>query len=360
MSQPLSSFSEWRFNTGQIFDEYGKNFLYNIRLKKRPTADPNASLERQTAIITGGNKGIGGEVTKDLVSRGCRVIIACRDTDQANHFAKELNDKERQNPKSRGGEVLVKRLDLASADSIRFFVNEVCHSCDKIDILINNAAVLSSVRTEVAFNGEDSNPLEFTMAVNYFGTVLLTLLLVELVRKSSDPRVIFISSQAYLLCDQLRFNDLHYIHMFLGEEKYDGLKVYSHSKLALMYFIKLLAPGMFARRGIRVYAVDPGVSITGLSDSLTACERCMYIGPQIRPFMRSIKGSANAAIMCVFADRSAYDPSVFYFTDGKPKKLRSILNDETALRTVWRITKETLSMNHIMDSLNIKRRETEL
>ena len=353
----MPSFQQRRFNLGQLWTEFGNNFLYNIRIKKRPTADPNASLEGQTAIITGGNKGIGGAITRDLVSRGCRVIIASRDVDQANQFANELNENEKKNANSKGGEVVVKGLDLASADSIRAFVNEVSNSCDKIDILINNAGVISPIRTEVSFDMENANPFEFTIAVNYFGAVLLTLLLVEFIEKSKDPRILFISSQAYLAVDRLRLNDLHF--KYLGGDPYDRMRVYAHSKLALMSFIKIFAEGLYSLKGIPVFAVDPGSAITGMTDQLTCCLKCLISGP-MKPFLRNLEGSANSAIMCVFSDKDKYDPKDFYFTDGKAWPLGFSMNDESALQTLWGITKETLSMHYIMDSLNVKKKDTEV
>ena len=92
-----------------------------------------ARLEGKTVIITGSNTGIGKETAIDLAKRGARILLACRDTNKANEAAKEIREK------SGNGNVVVKKLDLASFASIKAFADEVNAEEERIDILINNA-----------------------------------------------------------------------------------------------------------------------------------------------------------------------------------------------------------------------------
>ena len=78
-----------------------------------------AKLHGKTVIVTGSNTGIGKETAKDLVERGARVILACRNLEKANKAAEDIRKA------TKNGSVRVMQLDLASFASIREFAKEV-------------------------------------------------------------------------------------------------------------------------------------------------------------------------------------------------------------------------------------------
>lgn len=82
----------------------------------------SASMKGKTVVITGANTGIGKETARDLFNRGARVVMACRNLDLAEKAAQDIKST---TPKEQGGEVVVKKLDLANLASIREFANEV-------------------------------------------------------------------------------------------------------------------------------------------------------------------------------------------------------------------------------------------
>ena len=84
-------------------------------------------------IITGANTGIGYETALDLVKRGARVILACRDLKKADTAA----DKIRLETGSKN--VFVEQIDLSSFESIRDFTRRFKANFTRLDILINNA-----------------------------------------------------------------------------------------------------------------------------------------------------------------------------------------------------------------------------
>src|SRR5579859_7282847 len=91
----------------QVFNEVFTNFLIFLHLFTRAKVPRSVRLDRETAIVTGSNRGIGKKVAEDLVSRGARVIIACRNTTSGEEAAEEIRSH------FQGADVSVKKLDLA-------------------------------------------------------------------------------------------------------------------------------------------------------------------------------------------------------------------------------------------------------
>ena len=118
----------------------------------------NTSLKGKVVLITGGNKGIGFETSIDLLRRGAKVIIGCRST---RNVEKELCNIIPE------ADVIVRKLDLLSTKSVKAFVDEIKSSFEMIDILINNAGMVTEEKKET------DDGFELTMATNYLGHALL-------------------------------------------------------------------------------------------------------------------------------------------------------------------------------------------
>ena len=99
----------------------------------------NARLDGKTVIITGGNSGIGKETAFDLAKRGARVILACRDLNTANDA---LNDIKKA---SGNDNIIVKKIDLSSFESVKAFADATNKEEERIDILINNAGQIITI-----------------------------------------------------------------------------------------------------------------------------------------------------------------------------------------------------------------------
>ena len=116
-----------------------------------------ASLKGKVAVVTGGNTGIGKETVLELVRRGARVIIGCRDVEKGRAVA----DRART---VLGGEVEVVALDLADLHSVRRF-GEKCLEEGRVDLLVNNAGLMmpkAGAQTKQGFEvGMMSSPVKF-------------------------------------------------------------------------------------------------------------------------------------------------------------------------------------------------------
>ena len=108
------------------------------------------STEQRVAVVTGGNRGIGLEICRQLADRGYQVVLAARDAGRAAKLAAELDA-------SRPGAVTSVRLDVAEAGSVQTAFREIRERHHRIDVLVNNAGI--------AVDGPDHRPSAPDLAV---------------------------------------------------------------------------------------------------------------------------------------------------------------------------------------------------
>jgi retinol dehydrogenase-12 len=210
-----------------------------------PKCRSNAKLDGKVVVITGANTGIGKICAQELSKRGAKVIMLCRSTERGEAAAEEIR-------KATKGEVIVHKMDLASLKSVRECAEQLNNSLDKIDILLNNAGVMTcpEMRTEEGF--------EMQIGTNHFGHFLLTNLLMPLLKKAAPgSRIVNVSSMAHEM-GRIYWDDINF-----EKTPYNSVKAYQQSKLANVLFTKELA-----RRGegsgVTAYALHPGVIHTEL------------------------------------------------------------------------------------------------
>jgi len=173
----------------------------------------------KTAIITGGNTGIGFETAAALASEGFRTIIACRDSEKAKTAVEGLKARVPE------GKIESRLVDLADMSSIHEFAKNVTKDTPRIDVLVNNAGIMAcpQMKTKDGF--------EMQMGVNHLGHFLLTSLLYS---KMKDPnhqtRVINVTSMAHKYGGKVNFEDIN------NEAKYSKYTQYGQSKLANVMF----------------------------------------------------------------------------------------------------------------------------
>lgn len=143
----------------------------------------SAMRKQKTALVTGANKGIGFEVTRELARMGFRVFLGARNVEAGRAAAGKLGDE---------SEVKFLEIDISNADSIRRAAEELGRQTERLDVLVNNAGILLD---------EDKNPLtitpdifETTLRTNTLGPWLVTQAFAPLLKKSSEPRVVNVSS----------------------------------------------------------------------------------------------------------------------------------------------------------------------
>ena len=137
------------------------------RLVAGKVCQSRASLNGKTVVVTGASSGIGKATALELAKRGARVIMACRDIGKAENAVRDIRRQ------TNCGQLIVRKVDLASLKSVRDFAACICQEEESIHVLINNAGVYGYPYTLT------NDGLEMQMAVNHFGHFLLVHLLLD-------------------------------------------------------------------------------------------------------------------------------------------------------------------------------------
>lgn len=179
----------------------------------------------KTILVTGANKGIGFEIARQLAACGHRVFLGVRNRAAGEKAAAQIS----------GAEVLL--IDVSQPASISAAVEELSGKVDRLDVLVNNAAILLDDTTGVL--DLDAETIWRTFETNLAGPLRVTQACLPLLRKSSEPRVINMSSGAGQLAEGLQ----------------DWAPAYSMSKTALNSLTQHFAAALpeFA-----INAISPG------------------------------------------------------------------------------------------------------
>ncbi len=191
----------------------------------------------RTAVITGGNSGLGKEAARELAGAGANVVIAARNVEKGNAAAREIG----------GGNLRVEQLDLADLDGVRAFAERID---GPLDLLINNAGVMAPPR-RLTKDGFESQ-----IGTNHLGHFALTGLLLGKLLAAPEPRVVTVSSPAHRI-GRINFDDLQYEHGYIN------WLAYGQSKLANLMFCFELARRA-ADTPLRSLAAHPGYARTNL------------------------------------------------------------------------------------------------
>jgi len=194
-------------------------------------------MKDKIVIITGSNKGIGKEATKEIARLGAKVYMACRSLDSAEQVRNEIvNETGNTN-------VFVKHLELASVKSIQKFAESFKQNESKLDVLINNAGLWTKTKKLTDIN------VEQTFAVNVLGHQLLTQVLLDELKNAEQSRVINVASHfaGGLDIDDINFN----------KRIYNETLAYKQTKQANRMLTREWARRL-DKDNILVYSMTPG------------------------------------------------------------------------------------------------------
>lgn len=200
----------------------------------------------RTAVVTG-TGGLGLEDALALAEAGASVIIAGRNQAKGREAVEKVRSRAPQ------ANVSFELLDLADLSSIESFARRMTGRLEALDLLINNAAVMTPPTRQTTRHG-----FELQLGTNYLGHFALTAHLLPLLRASASARVVTLSSVA-ARAGAIDFDDLQ------AQRAYQPMSAYGQSKLAcLMFALELQRRSEAAGWGLRSVAAHPGISRTDL------------------------------------------------------------------------------------------------
>jgi NAD(P)-dependent dehydrogenase (short-subunit alcohol dehydrogenase family) len=229
---------------------------------------------RKVAIVTGGNRGIGREIARQLARQQVSVVIGARDPEKGEKAAAEM--------KAEGLEVASLQLDVIDTKSVRRFVERVDKQFGAPSILVNNAGVFPE-SYEARVTEVPTSVWRETIETNLFGAVRMCREVVPLMQRLKYGRVVNISSG---------MGQMHKMGA--------GSPAYRVSKAALNALTLTLAAEV-AGEGILVNSMSPGWVRTGM-------------GGDEAP--RTVEEGAETAVWLALLPSNG--PSGQFFRDRKP------------------------------------------
>lgn len=206
-------------------------------------------LTGKTAVVTGGYSGIGTETVRALAGAGAHVIVGARRPDVAQTNLADVT-----------GTITIIPLDLADPVSVAAFAEGVSSHIDRLEILINNAAVMANPLNR------DVRGYESQFATNHLGHFQLTARLWPLLTAAAGARVVVLSSSAHGM-NGLDTDDVNF-----EQREYNKWTAYGQAKTANALFA-LSLDKIGEPQGARVFAVDPGAISTPLQRHMTMEEQ---------------------------------------------------------------------------------------
>ena len=182
------------------------------------------------ALITGANRGIGLEIGNQLLANDFTVIFTMRNMAIGRPVVNEIRKEFKK--------AWFHQLDVTEEQSIADLVTYFKENCERLDVLINNAAILKDENhASVLVSLQD---MRETMETNLYGPMMVTRAMIPFLKKSDDPRVINLSSTMGQLST-------------MGA----GYAAYRISKTALNA-LTVIQSKELAREGIKVNCICPG------------------------------------------------------------------------------------------------------
>jgi NAD(P)-dependent dehydrogenase (short-subunit alcohol dehydrogenase family) len=205
---------------------------------------PDLRADDKVILITGASSGIGEATAGQLAAMGHRVVMVSRES------ARGIRARDRILKAHPPAAVDLLIADLSTRSAIENLAAEFEARYDRLDVLINNAAVMTSTRRTTP------EGFELQFFVNHLAYFLLTGLLLEKLRRSPASRIVSVSSSAHSR-GVIDFDDLQMEHHYRG---YDA---YAASKLMNIVFTYELARRLEGK-GVTANCLHPGVIRTGL------------------------------------------------------------------------------------------------
>ncbi|KPN17557.1 short-chain dehydrogenase [Xanthomonas sp. Mitacek01] len=290
-----------------------------------PTDMP--AQQGRIALVTG-TGGLGYETALALARAGATVIVLGRNPARGADAVRRIQHAVPQ------ADVAFHPLDLASLDDIADCGARLCASLDRVDVLVNNAGVMTPPTRRTTADG-----FELQLGTNHLGHFALTAHVLPLMRRSAAPRVVTVSSIAARQ-GRFDFDDLQ------SERDYRPMVAYAQSKLACLVFARELQRHSDAGQwGLRSVAAHPGVARTdlllngaGIDSGAGRARRWLWF--LFQPAAHGAWPSLFAATAQAAEPGGYYGPARLSETRGAPAPARvpAPARDEADAQRLWTLS----------------------
>lgn len=276
------------------------------------------SLRGKRCLVTGANRGIGLEIAARLAGLGADLVVLCRTERSAAEAAAAVRART-------GVAAAAVHAEFADLEQVRAAAAEILRRCDRLDVVVHNAGLLSP-RRRLSRDG-----FELTVAVNHLAPFLLNRLLLPRILESAPARVVTVASSAHR-----RPRDLDDLE---SERGYRMMLAYGRSKLANLAFAFELARRLEGT-GVTSNAVHPGFVDTGLTRTgFDALVKLGFLYPIVARLFRSPEKGAGTPVYL------ASSPEVEgvtgkYFVDERPVAPAAPAADPALWAGLWRRSEE--------------------
>jgi retinol dehydrogenase-14 len=276
------------------------------------------AMSGTTCLVTGASSGIGKETALRLAALGATVVIVARDAARGAAAGAEITGRVPL------AQVEVMTADLSSLAQVRRLAGDVLGRHGRLDVLVNNAGVISP-RRQLTVDG-----LETTFATNHLGPFLLTSLLRGLLERSAPARVVTVSSAVHKQVGAIPWDDLP-----RGAQSGQA-QAYPVSKLLNILFTAELARRL-AGTGVTANCLHPGFVRTSLGRDVTG-----VLGTVLPLILRLRPGPAAGARTPVYLASSPEVAGVTggYFVNCKPAEPSALAKDTRSAARLWALSED--------------------
>jgi NAD(P)-dependent dehydrogenase (short-subunit alcohol dehydrogenase family) len=302
-------------------------------------------LSGKLAVVTGSNSGLGFGLARRLSTAGADVVMAVRNRAKGEAAIDQIRATVPD------AKLTIKPLDLSSLASVAALGEQLNAEGRPIDILINNAGVMTPPKRDTTADG-----FELQFGSNHLGHFALTAHLLPLLRAAEGARVVSLSSLAARR-GRIHFDDPQF------ERSYKPMQAYGQSKLAVLMFARELdRRSNEAGWGIVSTAAHPGLTKTNLQiagpshgrTTPAVMERLYTLSWRLTPFLwqeidEGILPALYAATSPQADGGGFYGPHGIYEASGggvKPAKVPARARDDADSRRLWEISEQLTGVSY--------------
>jgi len=276
-------------------------------------------MESKIILITGASDGIGKETAKALAKQGHTIIMHGRNSQKTKSAYEEVKAETGNN------KIEYMTADFLSLAEVRRFADKIKQKYDHLDVLVNNAGAQFTDKRETTAEGHEK-----TMTINVFAPMLLTLNLLDLLKKSPSARVVTVASAAHKMSGKPYLDDIEL------KDHYTMGKAYGLSKLYVIWIMRHFVSEMKKEgiNNITFNTVHPASAMSNLGRESTKSLSTKIIYFIWRPLMKTTAQGAASSIYAATSPELEGVTGKYYGLKGEEKPSEKYYSPENE-QIVW-------------------------